>query len=184
MKTKIVVAAVSGIALVFLLAGAAAVTAQNDARPVSRQFRKKFGINFKVTGFPDRRGFAYVALFHSAEGYASFFRDERRRFPRLFSPTVGFPEIMDEAIAIRKYEISEDLTISDAFSGLPQGYYAVSTWHDQNRNNRFEIDPMGIPDEPWGVSLNSDHLVRLPSFNEARFRLECGTAEIVIYIRH
>jgi len=51
------------------------------------------------------------------------------------------------------------------------GAYALTVYHDQDGNRKFNKNFLGIPVEPYGVSNNPKILVGPPSFEEATFNV-------------
>jgi uncharacterized protein (DUF2141 family) len=63
--------------------------------------------------------------------------------------------------------------------GLPTGAYAVSLFHDENRNGKLDT-LMGIPREGFGFSRNPPVRFGPPKFAAARFTIGSGeTAQSV-----
>lgn len=61
------------------------------------------------------------------------------------------------------------------FSSLPPGDYAVSLFHDANRNGKLDKNFMGIPTEGYGFSKNAYNWYGgVPEFDQASFELEKG----------
>jgi uncharacterized protein (DUF2141 family) len=60
--------------------------------------------------------------------------------------------------------------ITQTFS-LPKGEYAVSIYHDLNRNDKLDKNIFGAPTEPYGFSRNFTPLVRAPKFDEVKINL-------------
>jgi uncharacterized protein (DUF2141 family) len=88
----------------------------------------------------------------------------------LFSHERGFPD--DESGAYRK--IVSDIQngqVQVRFDELPEGSYALLTYHDENGDEKFNIGLLGIPMEGYGVSNNIVHATRVPKFGEALFQL-------------
>lgn|GEM_PF-3749518 len=47
------------------------------------------------------------------------------------------------------------------------GDYAVTIWHDDNGNNRFDVGPRGMPKDGWAVA-NGEALRGQPAFDQVR----------------
>jgi uncharacterized protein (DUF2141 family) len=56
-----------------------------------------------------------------------------------------------------------------AFKSLKSGWYAIAVFQDLNGNDSLDIKKFGIPDEPFGFSLNALAKYRPPYFKMARF---------------
>lgn len=53
---------------------------------------------------------------------------------------------------------------------VPAGEYAVSVWHDDNGNGRFDKNDSHMPLDGWAMT-NSEGLRGEPSFDQARMRI-------------
>ena len=63
---------------------------------------------------------------------------------------------------------------------VPNGEYTVSIYHDENENGELDKNFIGIPDEPYGVSLEGKSMFGPPSYKDARFTLENNNARLII----
>jgi uncharacterized protein (DUF2141 family) len=61
---------------------------------------------------------------------------------------------------------------SCTFEALPPGDYAVLVYHDENANNLFDRDAVGVPTEGYGVSNNALPKLSAPTFTGAHFHLD------------
>ena len=55
------------------------------------------------------------------------------------------------------------------FDNLPKGDYAISLFHDENRNNKLDNNFIGIPKEGYGASNNKLPRTSAPTFKENKF---------------
>lgn len=62
---------------------------------------------------------------------------------------------------------------------LPQGEYAVSTYHDINRNEELDRYFIGKPKEPYGFSNNVNPFGK-PSYGDCKFTLANSSKSISI----
>jgi len=60
-------------------------------------------------------------------------------------------------------------SVTVSFSDLPEGTYAFSILHDENKNKTIDLGFMGIPKEGYGFSNNSMGFMAPPSFDKAKF---------------
>jgi uncharacterized protein (DUF2141 family) len=60
---------------------------------------------------------------------------------------------------------------------VPAGEYAVSVWHDDNGNGRFDKNDRHIPLDGWAMT-NSQALRGEPSFDQVRTRIDAGPAAV------
>ncbi len=78
---------------------------------------------------------------------------------------------MKKHIASRKVKAAEgSLTI--VFDNLKPGNYAVSTFHDENENEKLDSNFFGIPKELYGFSNNAKGSFGPPSFANARVTID------------
>jgi uncharacterized protein (DUF2141 family) len=66
------------------------------------------------------------------------------------------------------------------FTGIPNGEYTVSLYHDENQNGKLDRNFMGIPDEPYGVSKEGRRMFGPPSYAGAAFKLEDYNVRLTI----
>jgi uncharacterized protein (DUF2141 family) len=118
-------------------------------------------LTVRVDQFPNARGSAGIAVWKGAR---------------------GFPEGIEHAVATT-YAPIDGGTATARFEGLAPGAYAVTVFHDQNDNRRFDKNWVGVPREPWGVSNNVRPKLRAPSFDEARIDLGPGEQDVRISVR-
>ena len=100
----------------------------------------------------------------------------------VWSAARGFPEDIEHAVATT-YARIEDGTAVAQFRHLAPGTYAVTVYHDENDNRRFDKNWIGVPKEAWGVSNNVHPRLRAPRFDEARLDLIAGEHSLEIRIR-
>jgi uncharacterized protein (DUF2141 family) len=55
---------------------------------------------------------------------------------------------------------------------LPTGTYAVSIFHDENDNQKFDTGWFGIPIEDYGTSNNAKGFMGPPKFEDAKIELK------------
>ncbi|MFY8188475.1 MAG: DUF2141 domain-containing protein [Flavobacterium sp.] len=55
---------------------------------------------------------------------------------------------------------------------LPAGTYAVSIFHDENDNQKFDTGWFGIPIEDYGTSNNAKGFMGPPKFEDAKIELK------------
>jgi len=67
-------------------------------------------------------------------------------------------------------------------TGLPQGTYALSVFHDVNANGKLDTF-MGIPKEGYGFSRNPPFRPRAPKWEEAEIPVG-GEANVAIKLRY
>jgi len=90
----------------------------------------------------------------------------------LFQGARGFPNDASQAILTQAADIDpQSLSAQIVFRGLHEGVYAISVFHDENRNQKLDKNFMGIPKEGYGASNNPKKKMGPPSFEETKFQL-------------
>jgi len=70
--------------------------------------------------------------------------------------------------------ISSDIKSKSAvvtFLNIPKGVYAISAYHDKNKNGKLDMNFIGIPKEAFACSNNAKGLMGPPKYAEAKFIL-------------
>ncbi len=74
--------------------------------------------------------------------------------------------------AIKHYYINvENTTEIIEINDLPKGDYAFSLFHDENSDDKCNLNFLGIPKEPYGFSNNIKPKFSAPSFEDCKFSL-------------
>lgn len=103
----------------------------------------------------------------------------------LFEGAKGFPGDASQAIQTQAADIDpQSLSAQIVFKGLPEGVYAVSIFHDENRNQKLDKNLLGIPKEGYGASNNPRKKMGPPDFEEAKFRLSGRTQSLEIKLNY
>lgn len=90
----------------------------------------------------------------------------------LFQGAKGFPGDASQAIETQAADIDpQSLSAQIVFKGLHDGVYAVSIFHDENRNQKLDKNLLGIPREGYGASNNPKKKMGPPNFEETKFQL-------------
>jgi uncharacterized protein (DUF2141 family) len=119
--------------------------------PLPAQSPNTGTLTVRVVGARNASGEIRVALFQNAE---------------------GFPGDASKALRTQPAQIDpQTLSAKVSFTGIPQGVYAVSVFHDENGNGKFDRNFVGIPKEAYGASNNPPKKMRPPTFDEAKFSL-------------
>jgi uncharacterized protein (DUF2141 family) len=102
---------------------------------------------------------------------------------RLWNKKDGFPT--DDRKALRTIEVPiVNGSASAVFTGIPFGRYAVSTWHDENKNGKFDSRFPGIPLEGYGISNGTRGKLGPPPFDPSVFQVDNITTTVPIAIRY
>ena len=90
----------------------------------------------------------------------------------VYGSAQGWPDKPD--LAVRKVEVpvKQKGTLVIQLGKLPAGKYAISAYHDANANNKLDVNWVGIPKEPYGMSNNARGTMGPPKFSEAQFALQ------------
>jgi uncharacterized protein (DUF2141 family) len=97
----------------------------------------------------------------------------------LFNQPSGFPDQASEAVIEKEVKVTATEMIIE-ISDLPFGRYAIALIHDENSNQEFDRNLVGIPKEPFGFSKNKSILKGLPDFHEAAIEVKHTRCETTI----
>lgn len=100
----------------------------------------------------------------------------------LYNSTDSFPDKMTQGQMVAAKQRAADGSVRVTFSGLPNGDYAVSAFHDRDNNGKLNTNVMGMPTEPYGFSRNAAGNFGPPSFQDAAFNVQKNT-EIVVQLK-
>ena len=100
----------------------------------------------KISGLRNAKGMVVVRLWNSKDGFPS---SDEKAFRKT---TVAISN--GEAVAI--------------FSNVPQGTYAVSSFHDENGNGKFDTRFPRIPTEGYAISNDVRGKLGPPPYEPAR----------------
>jgi uncharacterized protein (DUF2141 family) len=113
-----------------------------------------------ISGFPSSEGYAMVALYNSEVSYNA-----------------------GEASAIASTKsVVTNQKVCVVFADLPQGWYGVALYHDENGDGKMDTNPMGIPKEAYGFSNNAKGLFGRPDYKDIKFQLNSTEKQIAIQL--
>jgi uncharacterized protein (DUF2141 family) len=69
-----------------------------------------------------------------------------------------------------------------SFKDVPPGRYAISAFHDENANGKFDTTFIGLPKEGFAFSNDAKPGLSSPSFNAAAFTVGETSAAITIHL--
>jgi uncharacterized protein (DUF2141 family) len=119
--------------------------------PAEAQSEGSVTLTVHVTGARNAKGQIRAALFQSAK---------------------GFPGDASQAIQTQAADIApQSLSAQIVFTGLHEGVYAVSVFHDENMNQKLDKNLLGIPKEGYGASNNPKKKMGPPDFEKTKFQL-------------
>jgi uncharacterized protein (DUF2141 family) len=102
---------------------------------------------------------------------------------RLWNKKDGFPT--DDRKALRAIEVPIiNGSASAVFTAIPFGTYAVSTWHDENKNGKFDTRFPGIPLEGYGISNGTRGKLGPPPFDPSIFPVHNIATTVPVAIRY
>jgi len=90
---------------------------------------------------------------------------------------------VEKAVRVVRLPIpGRDATVS--FEGLTPGIYAVSVFHDENANGKFDMHWFPVPGPDEGAAQSNDAKAHLgpPAFDDAKFRLGAGETAIQVHL--
>lgn len=102
---------------------------------------------------------------------------------RLYTSAEGFPRTSKGTQNLRVKVVGTSARC--VFDDLPPGTYAVTTYHDENDNRKFDQGFLGIPLEGYGVSNNHTHAMSPPRWDESKVVVEPGkNLELAIAVHY
>ena len=104
---------------------------------------------------------------------------------QLWNAPDGFPTKGEKGYKLLVVDANKAIsgTVTQTFDVTP-GIYAVSTLHDENRNNKMDTNALGIPKEGYGASNNVVTHFHPPSFDQAKFLVPASGQKILISMRY
>ena len=86
----------------------------------------------------------------------------------------------EKDVFLKKAYTFGDVVIQDHYAefkitGLEEGIYAISIFHDENDNGELDANWVGIPTEPYAFSNNAKGRFGPPSFEDCHFELSQTT---------
>ncbi len=114
-----------------------------------------------VEGLRSREGVVRLALYDKAEGFAK----------RGHQITSGAVTAANGQVVYRFHE-------------LAPGNYAVTLYHDENANDKFDYTWIGLPDEGYGFSNGAKAILSAPAFRDAAIAVGDGNNDISIKLTY
>lgn len=74
-------------------------------------------------------------------------------------------------------------TVTIIISDVPDGVYALSVFHDENKNEVLDFNLLGMPREGFGFSMNPTIRFRQPNFNDCAFTKK-GNVYITVEMKY
>ncbi len=92
-----------------------------------------------------------------------------------------FPDCRGDPLAVRSTVAANAGTLR--FKAIPAGAYAITLFHDENRNQRLDM-MMGIPREGFGFSGNPRIRFGAPKFRQVTIRVPAGESGQTIRMQY
>jgi uncharacterized protein (DUF2141 family) len=86
---------------------------------------------------------------------------------------------MKRAIKVARAD-AKTAGVAIVIKDLQEGDYAVSIYHDENDNGKFDTNALGMPIEPFSFSNDASGNFGPPTFEQAKFKLDGEKKAIVI----
>ncbi|CAM1333770.1 DUF2141 domain-containing protein [Tenacibaculum aestuariivivum] len=108
--------------------------------------QEKYTITLHFEGMKSDKGSLYIAIYNKEDRF-------------LKEPLEGrIVKIIDKKVNI-------------VLNNVVKGEYAVSAFHDVNDNSKMDINFLGIPKEPIGISNNAKGFMGPPKYKNAKFEV-------------
>lgn len=124
--------------------------------------RQKGDIRVEMYGFEHNKGSVRLSLFDDSDAF----------------PTESEKAIMKESSRIKN---KKAVVI---FKDVPFGNYAISVHHDENGNDEFDTNFLGIPSEGYGASNDAKGSFGPPKFEDAKFILDSKEIKLKIKMNY
>jgi uncharacterized protein (DUF2141 family) len=119
-------------------------------------------LTVKIEGIRSDKGVTRLALFRSSTGYPG---EPSKALVGKVAPVKGGKSVF-------------------AIKGLQPGTYAVSAFHDENNNDKLDLNWIGIPKEGTSASNNAKGRFGPPSFKDASFALSADQMILTIRMQY
>jgi uncharacterized protein (DUF2141 family) len=97
----------------------------------------------------------------------------------LYNNEEAFPKSPDKAVKIIYAPIQNKKSVV-VFESLPPGEYAISVFHDENKNGKMDTNFFGIPKEGVGASNGARGHFGPPHYKDAKFNFSGNSQSIII----
>jgi len=118
-------------------------------------FAQQSTISVEVTNIKSNEGNILVGLFDSEKNF------------------------LNSSLKSNKVKAKEG-EINVSFENVPAGTYSVSVIHDENDNGELDSNFLGIPNEPYGISMDGKNMFGPPSYEKAKFELSDKAVNLTI----
>ncbi|MEZ5084205.1 MAG: DUF2141 domain-containing protein [Bacteroidales bacterium] len=83
----------------------------------------------------------------------------------------GYPGGEEKMVQAKYVKILNGRATAE-FNNLPVGEYAISAYHDENKNEKLDTNWIGIPKEGTGASNNAKAKMGPPKYEDAKFEFK------------
>ena len=109
----------------------------------------------------------------------NFKNDQGQVSVALYNKEEPFPKSPDKAVKIITALIRDKKSVV-VFESLPPGEYAISVFHDENKNGKMDSNFFGIPKEGVGASNDARGHFGPPRYKDAKFNFAGNAQSITI----
>lgn len=121
---------------------------------------KKGKLVIEVSGVKEVRGDVQIGIYNKAAGFSE-------------KNTVYMGKIVSVS----------GTTVTVEIPDLPHGTYAISAFHDENRNGQLDKGMFGVPTEVYGFSNNARGTFGPPSFDDAKFQFNSSVSKVSLRLK-
>lgn len=89
----------------------------------------------------------------------------------IYNNKEDFPSNASKAYSKKVLKISNNV-VQTELKNVPFGWYAIAVLHDENNNQSMDKNMIGIPKEGYGMSNNAHKSLGIPSWDDAKIRVE------------
>lgn len=118
-------------------------------------------IGIEIVGVRSAAGNIEIAVYNSAE---SFLED-------------------GQSIATATFRAADGVTNGE-LPGLPAGHYAIAVFHDENANNKFDTNFIGLPEEGYGFSNDAAVFLGPPDYEDAAVEIAPEGGVLVVNLNY
>lgn len=99
----------------------------------------------------------------------------------IYNKAAGFAE--KNTVYVGKVVSVNGTTVIVEVPDLPHGTYAISAYHDKNRNGQLDKGMFGVPTEVYGFSNNARGTFGPPSFDDAKFQFNSSVSKVSLQLK-
>lgn len=119
--------------------------------------QNKANLNVTITNIESDEGKVVVSLFNSKETFLG-------------------KHYRQQVVSAKSGSISFD------FKDLPNGDYTISAYQDKNKNGELDKNFIGIPMEPYGISMDGKSNFGPPNYQNSMFTIDGNSKKLSIKI--